>query len=46
MKRNTLEKIYLCMKYELPELIMEESLRISALAPIEKMLEMSKGIGG
>jgi quinolinate synthase len=46
MKRNTLEKIYLCMKYELPELVMEENLRIAALAPIEKMLEMSKGIGG
>jgi quinolinate synthase len=46
MKRNTLEKIYLCMKYELPELLMDESTRISALAPIEKMLEMSKGIGG
>ena len=46
MKRNTLEKIYLCMKYELPELLMDENLRISALAPIEKMLDMSKGIGG
>ena len=46
MKRNTLEKIYLCMKYELPELVMDENLRISALAPIEKMLDMSKGIGG
>lgn len=46
MKRNTLEKIYLCMKYELPELVMEENLRIAAFAPIEKMLEMSKGIGG
>jgi hypothetical protein len=34
------------MKYELPELVMEENLRIAALAPIEKMLEMSKGIGG
>jgi len=46
MKRNTLEKIYLCMKYEQPELIMEESLRIAALKPIERMLELSKGIGG
>jgi len=46
MKRNTLEKIYLCMKYELPELVMEENLRIEALAPIEKMLQMSEGIGG
>jgi quinolinate synthase len=46
MKRNTLEKIYLCMKYEQPELIMEESLRMAALKPIERMLELSKGIGG
>jgi len=46
MKRNTLEKIYLCMKYELPELVMEENLRIDALAPIEKMLQMSEGIDG
>ena len=46
MKRNTLEKIYLCMKYELPELLMDESLRKAAFIPIERMLEMSKGIGG
>jgi quinolinate synthase len=46
MKRNTLEKIYLCMKYELPELVMDESLRKAAFIPIQRMLEMSKGIGG
>jgi quinolinate synthase len=34
------------MKYELPELVMDEQLRLAALAPIEKMLELSKGIGG
>lgn len=44
MKRNTLEKIYLCMKYEQPEINMEESLRIAALKPLEKMLELSKNI--
>jgi quinolinate synthase len=44
MKRNTLEKIYLCLKYELPEILIEESLRIKALKPIEKMLELSKNI--
>jgi hypothetical protein len=26
MKRNTLEKMYLCMKYEQPEIIMDEEL--------------------
>ena len=44
MKRNTLEKLYLCMKYELPEIIIEEELRLKALKPIEEMLELSKSI--
>lgn len=44
MKRNTLEKLYLCMKYELPEITMDEELRIKALKPIEAMLELSKKI--
>ncbi len=44
MKRNTLEKLYLCMKYELPEIHLAENLRLQALKPIERMLEMSKGI--
>lgn len=42
MKLNTLEKIYLCLRDETPELIMDESLRIKALAPLERMLEWSK----
>lgn len=44
MKLNTLEKLYLCMKYELPELIMEEELRLKAKKPIDRMLELSAGI--
>lgn len=44
MKRNTLEKLYLCMKYELPEITMNEELRVKALKPIEAMLELSKKI--
>ena len=44
MKRNTLEKLYLCMKYELPEILMDEELRLKALKPIEKMLELSTTI--
>lgn len=44
MKRNTLEKLYLCMKYELPEITMDEELRLEALKPIEAMLELSKSI--
>lgn len=45
MKLNTLEKIYLCLKYELPELLMEEELRLKAKAPIDRMLEISKSVG-
>jgi quinolinate synthase len=45
MKRNTLEKIYLCMEYEVPEIIMEEELRIAAKKPIDRMLELSAQFG-
>ena len=45
MKRNTLEKIYLCMEYEMPEILMDEELRLAAKKPIDKMLEISKAAG-
>lgn len=45
MKMNTLEKLFICMKYELPEIIMDEDLRIAAKKPIDKMLEISKAVG-
>lgn len=45
MKRNTLEKIYNCLKYEIPELIMDEELRLAALKPINRMMEISKNAG-
>lgn len=45
MKLNTLEKLYLCIKYEQPEIVMDEHLRIAALKPIERMLEISKKYG-
>jgi len=45
MKLNTLEKLYLCMEYETPELVMEETLRKAALKPIERMLEISRKAG-
>lgn len=41
MKKNTLEKLYLCMKDLSPRIEMEEGLRQRALKPIERMLEMS-----
>lgn len=45
MKLNTLEKLYLCMEYELPEITMDEQLRLDALRPIQRMLEISAGAG-
>ena len=45
MKRNTLEKIYLCMKYELPDIEMDEDLRKAALKPIQRMMEISAAAG-
>ena len=45
MKLNTLEKLYLCMKYELPEITMDEELRLKAKKPIDRMLEISAYYG-
>jgi quinolinate synthase len=45
MKLNTLEKIYLCLKYELPEIILNEDLITAARKPIERMLSISKNLG-
>jgi quinolinate synthase len=45
MKLNTLEKLYLCLAYETPELTMDEDLRLAALKPIERMMEISKQAG-
>jgi quinolinate synthase len=45
MKLNTLEKLYISMKYELPEILMDEQIRIAAKRPIERMLEISRNYG-
>lgn len=45
MKLNTLEKLYLCMKYQLPEIKMDESLRLAAKKPIDRMMEISRNAG-
>ncbi|HEX6192879.1 MAG TPA: quinolinate synthase NadA [Chitinophagaceae bacterium] len=45
MKLNTLEKLYLCMEYETPEITMDETLRMAARKPIDRMLEISKQAG-
>lgn len=45
MKLNTLEKLYLCMEYETPEITMNEQLRLAAKKPIDRMLEISAQYG-
>lgn len=45
MKLNTLEKLYLCMEYESPEILMDEKLRLASLKPIERMLDISRAAG-
>ncbi|MEP7267196.1 MAG: quinolinate synthase NadA [Saprospiraceae bacterium] len=48
MKRNTLEKLYLCMEYELPEIILPDWVIDKGRASIDRMLEISAkaGLGG
>ncbi len=45
MKLNTLEKIYIALKYEQPELIMSADLIERSKKPILKMLELSAKFG-
>ena len=45
MKLNTLEKLYLCMEYEEPQIIMDEQLLNASRKPIERMLEISHRYG-
>lgn len=42
MKLNTLEKLYLCMKNEQPEIVLSDELIRKARQPILRMLELSK----
>lgn len=45
MKLNTLEKLYNCLKNENPEILIDDELRLKALRPIQKMLEISEQSG-
>jgi quinolinate synthase len=45
MKRNTLEKLYLCMKNGLPEVTVPKDIIERAVKPIERMLEISAKLG-
>ncbi len=45
MKRNTMEKLYLCLKYEMPEILLAESVIREGIASIDRMMEISAKAG-
>jgi quinolinate synthase len=45
MKRNTLEKLYLCLKNGYPEVTVPQHIIEKAVKPIERMLEISARLG-
>lgn len=45
MKRNTMEKLYTCMKYELPEITLPQWVIEEGVASINRMLEVSAKAG-
>ncbi len=44
MRLNTLEKLYRCLETGQPEITLDEDLRLRALKPIERMMEMSVAV--
>jgi quinolinate synthase len=42
MKKNTLEKLYLCLRDLKPEILLEEGLRARAEKSVRRMMELSK----
>ncbi|MEQ1745032.1 MAG: quinolinate synthase NadA [Saprospiraceae bacterium] len=45
MKRNTMEKLYLCMKYEQPEIILPDWVIGQGVSCIDRMLDISEKAG-
>ncbi len=45
MKLNSLEKIYNTLLYEWPEILIDEDIRVEAVKPITRMLDISKKYG-
>ena len=45
MRLNTLEKLYNTLKYEFPEVVVEQDIADKAIRPIKKMLEISEKLG-
>jgi quinolinate synthase len=42
MRMNTLEKLYLCLRYEQPEVTVPADIAQKALVPVERMLKLSR----
>ena len=45
MKRNTMEKLYLCMEHELPEILLDDWIIEEGITCIDRMLEISAKAG-
>lgn len=45
MRLNTMEKLYNCLKYEIPEIFIDERIQKEAIKPIRRMLELSAQLG-
>lgn len=45
MRLNTMKKLYNCLKFELPEIFVDEEVQKKAIKPIRKMLEISEQLG-
>jgi quinolinate synthase len=45
MKLNTIQKLYNTLKYTWPTIEVDEQIRVDAVKPIEKMLDLSKKLG-
>ncbi|MCC8198753.1 MAG: quinolinate synthase NadA [Tannerellaceae bacterium] len=45
MRLNTMEKLYNCLRYELPEIHVDEAVQQKAIKPIRRMLEISEQLG-
>jgi len=45
MKMNTMKKLYNCLKYEMPEIFIDEKIIKKAVKPIKRMLELSEKLG-
>ena len=45
MRLNTMQKLYNCLKFELPEIHVDEAVQKKAVLPIQRMLELSEKLG-